>query len=57
MYLDWGLKEKVLVWVVWRLPRSLVYWCAVRLMSAATVGRYADTDPTQLDVVTALERW
>ncbi len=55
--LSWGLSQRLWVWLAWRLPRPLIYWCSVRLITAATVGRYGDTNPTELDVVTALERW
>jgi hypothetical protein len=27
------LKERLIMWIVWKLPRILVYWCAIRLMT------------------------
>ncbi len=29
-------KEKVAIWIAWHLPRWLVYWCAIRLLSEMT---------------------
>lgn len=51
------MREKLAVWLAWHMPRPLVYWCAIRLMSWATVDKYGDTDPNELKVMTALERW
>jgi len=51
------LKEKFMFWLVWKFPRYLVYWAAIRLMSYATVGKWGNTDPNNLTVMKALERW
>lgn len=50
-------REKALLALVWRLPRTLVYWCAIRLMAHATTGKYGADDPTTLNVMEALKRW
>ena len=50
-------QEKFWVWLAWRLPRPLVKWAAVRLMSAATVGKYSSQSVPELTAVQALERW
>jgi hypothetical protein len=47
---------------VWRtiaswLPRSLCYFCAVRLFSHASVGKWAGQDCQELTFVEALRRW
>jgi hypothetical protein len=39
------------------MPRKLVYWCAIRLMSAATVGKYSSQVVPELRAMDALERW
>lgn len=36
------MTERIWVWLAWRLPRGLVYWCAIRLITAAYGGKYAD---------------
>lgn len=38
-----NMKEDFLCWLAHRLPRGLVYWCAVRVMAHA-----ADVNPTRL---------
>ena len=45
------------LWLAWRLPRKLVYWCAVRVGAHATQGDYSDTVVPELLVMEALERW
>lgn len=50
-------RERLILAVVWRLPRWLVYWCAIRVAAHATTGRYGTTDPTTLSVTDALKRW
>lgn len=44
-------------WLAWRLPRRLVYWCAVRVVAYATLARLDGTDRPALTTVEALERW
>ena len=51
------IKEKLAFWVAWRMPRWLVYFCAVRLMSHATTGKYSNTIVPELGIIDALERW
>jgi len=49
--------ERVWTRLAWWLPRPLVYWAAIRLVSYATVGIYQHQDPTTLTVMEALKRW
>jgi len=51
------LRERFVLALVWRLPRWLVYWCAIRLMAHATMGRYGDQEAPALLAMDALERW
>lgn len=51
------LHERFLTWIAWHLPRELVMWCFVRVAAHATMGKYGDTVPDQLSVMTALDRW
>ena len=51
------MKEKLLMWFAWKLPRSLVYWCAVRVMAHATVGPHAGQVVPELSALIALKRW
>lgn len=43
--------------IVSRLPKKIVYFCAIRLMAHATCGKYGDTEVPKLDIITALKRW
>ena len=49
--------EKMLIWFVWRLPRRLAYWCAIRVISHATTGPYSDQVVPELYAMEALKRW
>jgi hypothetical protein len=51
------LREKVLMLIAWRLPRSLVYWCALRLLAHATQGKYGNQVVPELLAIDALKRW
>jgi hypothetical protein len=51
------MKEKILIAIAWRLPRSLVYWCAVRVMTYATQGQNANMEVSQLNAIDGLNRW
>lgn len=50
-------QEAALRWLVWRLPRGLVYWCYIRVGVHATTGRYGDTIVPELPMMEALKRW
>lgn len=51
------LTEKLVVWLAWHLPRSVVSWCVIRVWAHATTGPYSLDEPTGVDVFTALKRW
>lgn len=46
------MKEKLIQWIVWRLPRSVVYWAMIR---AANETR--EDYPAEQIVLDVLERW
>jgi hypothetical protein len=50
-------KDKLLRWIAWHLPKSLVMWCAVRVGANATQGEYATQAIPELTFVDALKRW
>ena len=52
-----NFKEKFMVWLVWLLPKSIVYYCAIRLIVHATDGKYGSTVVPKLGAIEALERW
>lgn len=47
----------VLAWIANRLPRSIAYWCAIRVGVHATTGRWEREVVPELFFVDALERW
>jgi hypothetical protein len=49
--------EKLWMKIAWLLPRPLVLWCAVRLISNATTGRYGNQVVPDLGAMEALKRW
>ncbi len=51
------MKEKVLMWIVWRLPKKIVMWCAVRVGAHATTGKYERQIVPELNFMDALKRW
>lgn len=53
----WFDGDKILMWIAWHLPKRLVYWCAVRLGSYASVGKYNRQIVPELRFMEALERW
>ena len=44
-------------WLSFRLPRKLVYFCAVRLFAEVTTGKYSSTVVPELTVIDALKRF
>jgi hypothetical protein len=50
-------KDRVWMWLAWRLPRRLVYMAAVRLWSYATTGKYAGVESPTVGLVESLKAW
>jgi len=44
-------------WIVWHLPRRLIYWAAIRLMVRATQNEYSNQVVPELLATEALARW
>jgi hypothetical protein len=51
------MKEKLLIAIAWAMPRSIVYWCSVRLMANATTGKFSSQIVPELTALDALQRW
>lgn len=51
------LRERFTMWIAWKMPRYLVMWCAIRLLSHATTGKYSTTVVPDLLAMDALKRW
>lgn len=48
------LKEKIVLWIVWKLPKSLVYWSTIRLMTTVNLNHPDDMNAT--DYLKAYEK-
>ena len=51
------MKDKIWMWIAWKLPHRLVMWAAVRLMSHATAGQWSGMEVPALLAMDALKRW
>ena len=51
------MSEKLSIWIAWKLPRRLVYWCAIRLMVNATRGKWDSQIVPDLTAMDSLKRW
>lgn len=49
--------ERFVVWIAWRLPRAIVYWCVIRAGVHATTGRWAATEVPATTLPDILKRW
>ncbi len=54
----WDIRRtRLIMAIVWRLPRWLVYWCAVRVGAHATTGVHDSQVAPDLKFLDALKRW
>ena len=50
--------EKLMIWLAWKLPRSLAKWAAVRVMTTASAAdRFVDKSPEELTCSEVLKEW
>lgn len=50
--------DSICIWLAWNvIPDRLVYWCAIRLGVASTVGRWSGDEVPSISMLTALARW
>jgi len=49
--------DRLIRWIVWRLPRRVVMWSYIRVGAHATQGEYGNTIVTELSMMDALKRW
>jgi hypothetical protein len=52
-----NLFERMIIAIAWKLPRSIAYWCAIRVGVHATAGQYGDQVMPDLLFTDALKRW
>lgn len=51
------MREMILIKIAWALPHQLVMWCAIRVISHATQGKWGEEHPDDVSVMQALDRW
>ena len=50
-------QEKLVMWIVWRLPKRLVMWAYYRVLAHATTGKYGKTIVPEITAMDAVDRW
>ena len=53
----WFDADKMWSGIAWKLPRRLVYWCAIRVGAHATQGKWSNQEVPALTLMDALKRW
>lgn len=56
-YLFKRFMDRCIRHIVWNLPRSIVYWSFIRVMSHATTGKFSNTDVMSLTALEVMKRW
>ena len=51
------ITDKILMWIVWKMPREFVKWCAIRVGANATAGKYSAQIVPDLLFMDAIKRW
>ena len=51
------LSEKFWIAIAWRLPKSLVKWCGLRIGAHATGSEHGTTLVADLTFMDAMKRW
>ncbi len=51
------MRDKIWMNIAWWLPRTLVMWCAIRLIAYATQGKWSHQVVPELTAMDALKRW
>ena len=49
--------DSIAMKVAWLLPKRLVLWCAIRVVSHATTGQYSNQIVPELTAMDAIQRW
>lgn len=57
-YLRYGQwKERLAIWIAWRLPKRIVLWAMIRVAAHATTGRWGNEHPGNVDYRKMHDRW
>ena len=51
------MTEKFWMWLAWRMPRKLVYFCGIRMWAHATGPKWPTTEAPAITADLTLRRW
>lgn len=51
------MKNIIIRFIVWHLPKPIIYWSAIRLGVNATQGEHSNQIVPNLKFIDALKRW
>lgn len=51
------MREKLIIWLAWRLPRELVRWAMIRTFAHATTGRWGGDHVDAIGYKEVYDRW
>ncbi|MHA2066378.1 MAG: hypothetical protein ACXABY_18560 [Candidatus Thorarchaeota archaeon] len=51
------MTDRLCNWLARKLPKNLVYWCAIRVGAYATTGEYRNEIVPEVTMMDALKRW
>ena len=50
-------KDKIAIWIAWKMPKRIVHWCAIRVAAYATQGKYTTQIVPDLTAMDATDRF
>jgi len=55
---DWirRKREGLIIWLAWKIPRRLTYWCAIRVTAEAS-QTLSDVEMPKITAMDALQAW
>lgn len=57
MYRYERLKEKLIIFIAWSLPKSVVLWVVVRAFAHATTGKWGNEHIDEIGYKEVYDRW
>ncbi len=51
------MKQKIVMWIAWHLPKYIVMWCAYRVAAHATSGKWSNDEVPRVTMMDAIARW
>ena len=51
------MRNKISMWIAWKIPDRIIYWCAIRVIAYATQGSYSSQIVPELTAMDAIDRF